>query len=321
MAKVIGQSIPPSLAGGYGDVMTSGAGDANSRGVCGLNNTVRGAKEKSTGNAILRLRREAATWLRDNWAPAYPSSFYKERLEEIRNYDFDERYWYQVLPTRDRTEYGVPFVAANEGPFNMQYDDPLRRQTNCIFDQWSKYYATPLGDGTLSEPAPGWQGEVQNYYFRDLWFAQRRLTFFLPVLINEGDKRPVLIDLQSTIKAVASFRVNHAWYARCLWTYFFSEGLQELPSKNFLITKWKQSDIYPMDLISLYEDSWECTNNLRVLRNAYSNDNFHGFINCNRLGIVVTSPPSRGVYFARNDDVMVSHHETVTLYIGKGPYG
>ena len=321
MAKVIRQNIPPSLIGGFGSVLSRSSGTGNNSGVCGLNFTARAAKGESSSNPLLKLRRDAATWLKVKWTPAYPSSFYADRLEEIRLYDFDDKYWYKVLPTRDRTEVGSPAILGYEMPVNGQYDDPLRQQTDCVFKLWSKYYATPSGDGTVNEPAPGWEGTVIDCKWRDLWFAQRRLTFFLPVLVNELDGRQVLFDVQSQVTAKASFRVNRAWYARCLWPYFFKETSGEMPATNYLITKWNKTDIYPMDLVSEYEDKWQCTNNLRMLRCAVIKNGFHGYVNCNRLGVVITTPPSRGVYFARNDDVSVRHHETVTVYVGKSPNG
>jgi hypothetical protein len=125
--------------------------------------------------------------------------------------------------------------------------------------------------------------------------------------------------LTSQVKAIASFRVNNAWYARGCWPYFFREPAGEIQPVNFLMSNWQKTDVYPMALVSETEHNWQCTHTLQVLRNPRLGDTFHNNTNCNRLSVVITTPPSRGVYFARNDAVKVTHHETVTVYLGKEP--
>jgi hypothetical protein len=319
MATVSNQHIPPSLLAAYGALLTAPGAHAGLTPRIGLKASARQAQPPPALDPALTLRRDAARWLLEQWQPNNPSLFYAQRLAEIRSDDFKPAYWHSVTPSRDRTEYGEPVIKAYERPVNGLYADPLRLQTDCVYTTWSKTYPTPAGDGTALQPAPGWQGEVIGGVWRDLWFAQRRLTFFLPVSINKTDTRPILLVLASQVKAVASFRVNNAWYARCCWPYFFREPSGELQPKNYLITNWQKSDVYPMALASESEHNWQCTHSLQVLRNPRLGDTFKQPANCNRLGVVITTPPGRGVYFARNDAVKVTHHETVSVYVGKEP--
>ncbi|MGZ8944325.1 MAG: hypothetical protein ACXW1W_02755 [Methylococcaceae bacterium] len=319
MATVSRQSIPPSLLAGYGAVLTAPRVTAGLTHRIGLKATVRQAQKQPATDPVLQLRRDAAKWLVEHWQPGNPSSFYAARLAEIRGFNFNAAYWHTLTPTRDRTEYGVPVIKAYERPVNGRYADPLRIQTNCVYDHWSKFYNTPVGDGTALEPAPGWEGCVIDGMWRDLWFAQRRLTFFLPVTLSYTSDRPVLIVINSQVKATASFRVNKSWYARGCWPYFFRETSGELPPVNYLLTQWKNTDVYPLTLVSENEQSWQCTNSLTLLRDSGGQKAFQTTQPCNRFGVVIITPPSRGVYFARNDAVNVSHHETVTVYVGKVP--
>jgi hypothetical protein len=319
MATVSRQIVPPSLLAAYGAVLTAPGDYAGLTPRIGLKAKTRQAQIPPAPDPVLQLRREAARWLVQQWQPDNPGLFYVERLAEIRSYDFKPPYWHRVTPSRDRTEYGEPAIKACERPVNSLYADPLRLQTDCVYSTWSKTYPTPADEGTVLQPAPGWQGQVVGGVWRDLWFAQRRLTFFLPVIVNKTDTRPVLIVLASQVTAVASFRVNNAWYARGCWPYFFTETLGEIEPVNYLMSNWQKTDVYPMALVSETEHNWQCTHTLQVLRNPRLGDTFKQPINCNRLGVVITTPPSRGVYFARNDAVKVTHHETVTVYLGKEP--
>ena len=317
MATVSRQSIPPSLLAGYGAVLTAPGRAADFTSRVGLKATVLQAQQQPATDPILKLRCDAAKWLLAHWQPRNASAFYAERLSEIRDFTFNATYWHRVTPIRDRTEYGVPVIKAYERPVDGRYADPLRIQTRCVYEHWSKVYNTPAGAGTTLEPAPGWAGCVMDGVWRDLWFAQRRLIFFLPIPLSVTGDRPVLIVFNSQVTAAATFRVNKSWSARGCWPYFFRETTGEGVPDNYLLTQWKKTDSYPLTLISENEQSWQCTNTLTLLRDSGGQKAFQTTQPCNRLGVVITTPPSRGVYFARNDAVNVSHHETVTVYIAK----
>jgi hypothetical protein len=90
---------------------------------------------------------------------------------------------------------------------------------------------------------------------------------------------------------------------------------------KYLISNWRTTDIVPMELDSDSGQYFHCTDSRRILRTAYEKNWGTGKATFNRLGLVIATPPSRGVYFARNDNVQVSHYETVNVLIGKTPNG
>ena len=313
MAKVKSQIIPPSLIAGYKKVFTVGNPRLFGFKQVGVGITTRNPQPVKVSKSAMTLQFEAAQWLVDQWQPLNRSQFYAERLAEIKAYAFDEKYWHLVTPSRDITEWGEPVINAYEGPINGVYDDPLRIKTKCVYYDWTNSYNTPFGEGTLENPRPGWKGTVIDHIWQDLWFAQRRLVYGLPVTINLADRRPILIDLQSEVTATASFRVNSIWYARTVWPKLFNETGTPFVFDKYLITNWRNTDIVPMELVSDSGQYFHCTDTKRILRTAYEKRWKPNTTAYNRLSLVIATPPSRGVYFARNDNVQVSHNETVNV--------
>ena len=321
MAKVKNQWIDPSLLASYTGLLTTPKKYTSNSMSMGIKPSTRQALKPPQSNEWLRVQLAAARWLVDQWNPKYGSQFYSDRLSEIKANVFDSQYWYTLTPIRDRTERGFPEIEGYERPVNDQYNDPLRIQSNCIYEKWSAFYDTPLDEGTLNRPAPGWKGTAIDQIWHDEWFAQRRLIYELPVIITKDDQRPVLMGLQSQVTATATFRGNSIWFARGLWPYFFHEDGAEAKIINYLMTKWNKGDIYPMDLISTNQDYWQCTNTIQILRDARVHNAESILTPANRLGVIITTPPSRGVYSARNDNVRVTHHEDLTIYVAKSPNG
>ena len=321
MAKIKSQSIPPSLLADYCGLLTTPKKYKKTGMTMGIKPGTRQALKPPQTSELLRCHLAAASWLVDQWNPHFGSQFYSDRLSEMKANVFDPQYWYTLTPIRDRTERGFPTIEAYERPVNDQYNDPLRIQSNCIYEKWSVFYDTPLDDGTLTFPAPGWQGTVIDQVWQDQWFAQRRLIYELPVIIEKDDKRPVLMGLDSQVTATATFRGNSIWFARGLWPYFFHEAGTIAPIVNYLMTKWNKGDLYPMDLINTSNDYWQCTNTMQILRDARVNRAESILTPANRLGVIITTPPSRGVYSARNDNVRVTHHEDLAIYVARSPHG
>ena len=321
MANVLRQSIPPSLIAAYKTVLNTPYKATSNAVRLGLNTKATQAQPVKPANKLLKVQTEAAHWLTDQWQPAHAAAFYAERLQELKTQLINPDYWYTVSPSADRTEWGTPELLAYERPVNGQYADPLRIQSNCVYTQWSKTYPTPLDAGTDTEPAPGWEGLVTDQIWQDLWFAQRRLSYALPVSVSKTDSRPVLIDLNSTVDAIATFRANTSWFARGVYAEFSHSHTPPTPIENYLITKWRKQDIYPMDLLNTDPHYFTCTNTLRVLLSARASRSFDHLPSANLLSLIVTTPPARGVYFARNDHVKVTHHESLNLILGKTPHG
>jgi hypothetical protein len=321
MAKINTQTIPPSLLAGYTKVFTVGNPSIFGFKKVGVTGTARLPQSGHVSKPTLALQLEAAKWLVEQWQPLNRSLFYVERLAEIKAFDFNETYWHTITPLRDTTEWGAPTISAYEGPINGVYDDPLRIKTKCVYGNWTKSYNTPVGVGTEENPRPGWKGTVIDQIWRDLWFAQRRLVYGLPVTINLANRRPILIDCQSEVSGTASFRVNSIWYARTVWPKLFNETGTPFVFDKYLITQWRNTDIVPMELDSDSGQYFHCTDSKRILRTAYEKNWETIATAYNRLGLVIATPPSRGLYFARNDNVQVTHNETVNVLIGKTPNG
>ena len=321
MAKVNSQIIPPSLIAGYKTVFVQPTPQGSGFKRVGVNMTARKPKPAYVSNDVLSIQNSAAQWLVEQWQPLHVSQFYADRLAEIKAFVFNETYWHNLTPSRDTTEYGEPTIGGYSGPINHVYDDPLRIKTKCVYGDWTKSYNTPYGEGTADNPRPGWQGTVLEQIWRDLWFAQRRLVYALPVPINLNKPRPVLIDLASQITATASFRHCLFWYARPVWPYFFNETGTPYTFDKYLINNWRASDIVPMELVSESGQYFQCTDTQRILRTAYEKSWKPNVTGYNRLSLVVATPPSRGAYFARNDNVRVTHYETVNVLVGKKPGG
>ena len=321
MANVLRQSIPPSLIAGYKNVLTT-PHKATSKGTrLGLNTQVAQARPLKPQHKLVKIQTDAAHWLTEQWQPKNPASFYAERLNELKTLSINPDYWYSVNPIADRTEWGTPEILDYELPVNGQYADPQRIQTNCVYTQWTKTYPTPFDAGTSLNPAPGWEGLVTDQIWEDLWFAQRRLSYTLPITLTKTDDRPVLMDLNSTVNAVASFRANSSWFARCVFSSFSHTSIPPAPIINYLVTKWRKQDIYPMALVNTDPVYFACTHNLHLLLSARDSSSFYDLPSANLLNLIITTPPARGVYFARNDHVKVTHHETLNLMIGKTPHG
>lgn len=321
MALITGQSIPPSLIAGYKTVLNTPYKATPNANRIGLTPLVAQGLRRPAQRDLLKVQTDAAYWLTEQWQPIHASQFYADRLFEIKTQTYNPTYFYTIEPSADRTEYGTPEVLDYELPVNGQYADPLRIQTNCVYTEWSKTYATPLDAGTARRPAPGWEGLVTDQIWEDLWFAQRRLSYVLPIILTKTDDRPVLMDLNSTVNAIASFRANSSWFARGLFTKFSYETSTPTQIVNGLVTKWLKKDIYPMDLINTDPVYWSASNTVRVLRSARTPRSFDHLPVANRLSVIVTTPPARGVYFARNDHVKVTHHESLNLILGKTPHG
>ena len=317
MATALNQAIPASLIKSYKTILTVPQKATITKIRISLNNSVRQAQKTPAEKATLRAQKAAALWLTQQWNPEFKSSFYASRLFELQTQSYNPLYWHDIPASIDRTEWGTPFIQNYEKPVNGLYADPLRLQTNCVFTEWSKTYPTPKDSGNSNQPAPGWEGRVIDHIWRDLWFAQRRLVFNLPVEVTYHDKRPVLMSLNSTVNAVATFRANSSWFARCLYPVFSHEGNTPNPIKNYLATMWRKTDKYPMALVNTDSQYYAATNNLNILLSARSYKGFYRVLSANRLTVLVTTPPSRGVYFARNDHVQVEHHETLNIIMGK----
>lgn len=289
--------------------------------VVGLTPSARGAIPPEPIPDPLRVIRDAGGWLANAWAPPYRKAFAEARREEVRNFVFPPQYWRELEPTADLTDYGTPTVGPYVGNLNAAYVDPLRSPTTCEFGLASRTYPTPGFPGTEADPFPGWRGEVIDGYWRDLYFAQRRLMYELPKReVYEKRRifiRPLFAFVEGQVMANASFRGVKSWFALCLWPYLYRSEDGTPADATYLNTRYTPGQLSRLELPPAQTSNWACTANVKTLRGMTHASAFGNRNNCNRLLLRVTSPPSRGVYFGRNDEVSVMHRETIRLFQAK----
>lgn len=324
MARVINQSIPPSLRAGYAGILRLPQFTSGNGAVIALTMGARAAQRQKPSPDSLEVIRHAASWLTNAWQGGADPAFFTARSEELRNLAFPSTYWHELTPTADLTDYAAPTVSVFVGDLNSNYVDPLRAPSRCEYARASRTYATPDFPGTPADPYPGWQGQVIDQVWRDLYFAQRRLLYDLPRReIYEKRRifiRPLIASLEGQVTANASFRGVKTWFALGMWPYLYrsEDGLPT--DADYLITKWTPGQLLRLEMPPDLTSNWACTATVRTLRGLTHYSSFNGRNNCNRLMLRVTTPPSRGVYFGRNDEVHVMHRGTIRLYQARGKY-
>ena len=325
MAKAINQSIPPSLRAGVAKVLSIPGSTSGAGAVIGLAPSARFGQKAPVPPRSLRILRDASVWLDGHWPDDQhgedPRLFQQNRREEIYSLTFPEKYWYELQPLEDVTDYGEPTIGVYAGDLNKPWFDETRLPSVCEYGTALRSYPTPSGQGTPQNPGPGWQGAVIAGVWRDLWFAQRRLTYALPVTLYRPTgrtiERPVLVVVEGSVTAEASFRGYESWFALGVWPYLYHDVNTPPPMPAQLITHWHQDDMARMVMAPDLVSDWTCTANWRTLRNAVQKPGFEDRPTANRLMLRITTPPSRGIYFARNDAVRVSQSVTVRVYQAK----
>jgi len=326
MAKVKNQSIPPSIRDQYARILSLPGYTGGEGKTVGLSRSARQAQPEPIPNALLTAIISAGRWLRSNWPrsqrPAESGDFKTNRLEELRAGFFDPRFWYELTATEDLTDYGTPEISIYAGDLNKAWFDETRHPSICRFARASSTYPTPTGPGTTQQPRPGWQGTVSNGVWRDLWFAQRRLTYTLPQLAYRPGlynyERPLFAVITGQVSAQANFRGYAPWFSLCSWPYLYHATNSPPAEPDYLITKWVKDYEPRMIVPPAVVSDWQYTLDVSALRTLNGKASFGPRVNANRLMLRITTPPSRGVYFERNDNVRVSHTETVKIYQGKG---
>lgn len=325
MAKVTNQAIPPSLKAEYSDVLRVPRATPPFNGTVGIIPSARGRPGLPMPKATLRYVQDAVRWLYDNWRPLEsgidPALWRAERRAEIVRLEFPAPYWYQINATEDQTDYGTPTIDPWAGELNPAWYDEQRYPSICRFGPSSSSYATPPGAGTPQAPRPGWAGTVIDGIWRDLWLAQRRLTYVLPVPAIKDDKRPLIAALEGSIHAQADFRGLKQWFALCTWPRLYADSEGPPADLADLYAGWIPSFSIPIGLPPDLPSDWTCTANARVLRVMNYRAAFKDAATCNRLSLKVTTPPSGGLYFGRNDDVSITHYETIRVHQARGRNG
>ena len=262
----------------------------------------------------------ASNWLCDRWLdhpdPDSRSGFYNERAVEIREATFNPTYWQEAMKLEDVTEYATPTITAYKGTANPNYSDATHQPTTCTYKDLSFTYATPTVPGTEEHPAPGWKGTTIDMYWRDLWHAQRRVTFALPITMTKTDTRPVVVVVFMAITAQATIRGNRNWYAVAI-DKTFQQQAEIAKLKDGAITHWNRRRGYNFALPPDDPNGWQNIIYRDFIEDARYRVNKMQDANITKLMLRIATAPSLGFYGSRNDNVRVWHQETVKVYQAK----
>lgn len=322
MAIIKNQAIPPSLIEDYEKVLQSTKLVNVGTRIGRIDPKARRPYPSDDGTPNGKFATQAAKWLRDRWLPNADGStrsvFYTVRRHEIVNGNFPAQYWEKATATEDVTEYGVPVVSGYEGDYNPFYLDPLRQPSTCKFSDMQRAYPTPPDYGTEADPAPGWEGAVVGTVWRDLYHAQRRVTFSLPIGIAEKDDRPIAIRISIVIEAFATRRGNRNWFALIVKPLFLVAPSVPALAKAAYV-RWPKADQYGFDVPGDSPFGWQHAVTRRETRDGRRYAIWTSGGNHNRLALRIATPPSLGFYGSRNDDVRVTHRSVAVVAIAKSP--
>lgn len=320
MARVHGQAVPPSLIEVYQDTIKNGTPSVGTHVLASANPTARTARQQKDQTPLANFASNTATWLTDRWLKSADrgsrSSFYRARRAEIMAGNFDASFWAAGVMFSDTTELCVPAVYPYTGTWNPTYWDDIRKPTRCEYRDISMTYPTPEGEGTGEEPAPGWRGAVINTEWRDLYHAQRRITFELQHGITAGDGRPVAIMLDWAIDAEATIRGNKNWFTLIVHPIFHIADHQHSTQKA-ACARWAREDQYRKSIPGDAVGGWEYSANHRTARDGRKFAEFGSDQACNRLSLRIASAPSLGIYGSRNDEVAVRNSGNAMVYTAK----
>lgn len=321
MAKTGSITLPPTLEPGFRRLARIHPGASIDSHYLALQPTVSRPQPDKTATELTELAREAATWLADRWCrptdKASRSRFIALRQAEIRGQEFNPDYWYECDLLANNTQYAEPTILPFEGIQDPNYYDPTRLPTQSGWNDYSDEYGTPTFPADPPEPSPGFEGEVTNGYFTDLWMAQQAFTFSLPAPTPATNPRPLGLLLEVEISATSSLQGNRAWFTvqhRC-------ECYQhpETPQLHRMVSWYERHNLYLPALPPPNAEGWNHTVETTLLR--YANRTIRGSMSTpwNRCQIVVAVPPTQGRYFAGNDAVSVRFDSTPTLYLPIAP--
>lgn len=317
MAKVAGQTVPPSLLDAFGKCVKGGVSEIDGYTIDGINPRAVRARKKEDATAAARFASSAAAWLTDRWRKTADrgsrSRFYSARRSEVIRGIFDAEFWAAGVMFSDTTELSYPTVKPYPAEWNPAYWDDLRQPTKCDFSDIASIYPTPADDGTPSAPAPGWKGTVIDSKWRDLYQAQRRLDFTLQHGITQDDGRPVAIRLDWTIEAEATTRGNKNWFTLIVHPIFRTTAWQPATVKGAL-ARWAHEDQFAKQIPGEESGGWSHSERHRYTRDARTLAEFYSNQPCGILTLRIASPPSLGMYGSRNDDVAVMATGTAAVY-------
>lgn len=322
MATCENPNIPPSLAEQFQQLVTLSGNPYKPNTRASTRRAARMAKETYQPRLLATDAKNAAAWLALRWTRetdvAGRSAFYADRYAEIITGTFNPTYWTTLITTSDRTELAYPSVKPYPGDWNPAYWDENRKPTVCHYEFIDSDYTTPSEPGDPDSPAPGWTGRVIAAYWQDEWHAQRRLRFALPLEIAIAEARPILFKLDLTIEADASFRGNHVWFSPGIAPYLYKAiGENFVPAK--VVYHYARDTRHRFPLPEENLSGWTHIVNTQIIRSIYHYAWIPNYSTFNRVQLRISTTPSLGIYYSRNDAATVWHHGICQLYWPKEP--
>lgn len=317
MAKVAGQTVPPSLIDAFSKVVKGGMSEIDGYTIDGVNPRAVSARRHEDQTPAAKFASSTAAWMTDKWMRTADrgsrSRFYTARRSEIIRGNFNAEFWAAGVMFSDTTELSYPTVSPYPAEWNPAYWDELRQPTKCDFKDIASIYPTPEGAGSPAAPAPGWKGAVIDSKWRDLYQAQRRLEFTLQHGITKDDGRPVAIRLDWTIEAEATTRGNKNWFTLIVHPIFRTNSWGPETASGAL-ARWAREDQFAKQIPGENAGGWSHTEHHRNTRDARAFAEFYANQPCDILTLRIASPPSLGMYGSRNDDVAVMTTGTAAVY-------
>lgn len=313
MAKVSGTHVPPSLIEPFNRILTINQALTQT----GLKPTARTAQPAPTPTYTTQFITSAATWLVNRHlaraTPSEKSALFDQFATELRAGIFDPIYWQALTPTSDLAEYATPTIGTFNRGIPAAYVDPAHQPSICTYQDVEMNYPTPTDGSTDEHPAPGWRGTTIANIWRDLYHVQRKLIYPLPTAIQTDDDRPIAIHVEMDITATATTRGNRNWFAFALERYLHT-ATGPIGAAKGAVTHWAPEDWYAYALPPEGNTPWTATIHRTILDSAHRKTNSNMDSGLDRLTLRVATPPSLGMYGSRNDDVRVTHHETIGVY-------
>lgn len=325
MARVIGQTIPPALETAFGDLLINASPATGAGRIIKADPRLSAREPASTGGTLGYFASSTAKWFRRNWQYAVSQTALREfafaRESDVLAADFPPAYWYPAAQVEDLTELARPaWVLPSRGRMDPAYWDAAHRPGNCPMVRINDTYLTPTGAGTEERPAPGWAGKVEDRVFGDIYQAQRRLMFALPLVHTPNTSRPIALRITAAIEAHASHRGSAAWFILVSRPYWYNTAGGSASAPQEVLTDWTDAQVVPFVLPTEGAGPWSFTHEVCITRNAELGGHLDFFTPYNRLWVRVATPPSRGRYFMRNDWVSVTVTSSVQVFMGRGPH-
>lgn len=260
-----------------------------------------------------------AKWLTDRHAkklsPAARSEFFTARRRELQQYTANTQYWMESYLTWDLIALQTPTVMDYEQDLPLKYVDPLRQPTRCVYTGNQATYEPFEANHGTSKPPPGWAGAVIDNKFRDLWLAQRRVLFHMPMGIKKSEEWPVLLLGSVVITADATVRGNRVWWtvqpkAHFAQTYTnLGPGLQELDAR------WHKDFSSRQAIPGDQPMGWSLSREVKFRMDARFQAVWIGSNYNEWLAVRIFIAPSLGVYFSRNDAVSCNHESSISCWV------